>query len=294
MTSLYFIKPLSYLLFFGSILLLLYSMLSGTKTMGLSEKNKIDDFEVSEESKFVLAFRPFYRLLSPLIHWLPVPAYKSRMNKYVVTAGLEGQVDGNDMIGFQFSVMLLFLLIGFIYFDSTISILLAALGGLAYPYLWLYEKKKQRQERIRLSMPDIVDMLSLSVEAGLSFNAAVQKVCNIYRYDKDPFVVELYLMDQNIKLGRSREEALKIMAERVDLMELDSFSSILIQANKMGSSIADVLKSQAERMRTERFLKAEKLGAQASQKLLLPMMIFIFPVIFIVIFGPYLVKFIMG
>jgi len=143
-------------------------------------------------------------------------------------------------------------------------------------------------------MPDVVDMLSLSVEAGLSFNAAVQKVCYIYRHDKDPFVVELYLMDQNIKLGRSREESLKIMADRVDLMELDSFSSILIQANKMGSSIAEVLKSQADRMRSERFLKAEKVGAQASQKLLLPMMLFIFPIIFVVIFGPYIVKMVMG
>jgi tight adherence protein C len=243
---------------------------------------------------FWLAFKPIYHLLIPLIHWLPIPGYKSRTNKYVITAGLESQVNGNDILGFQFSIMLVFAFCGFIYFDSYFSIFLAAAAGLAYPYLWLYEKKKQRQEKIKLSMPDVVDMLSLSVEAGLAFNAAVQKVCYIYRHDKDPFVVELYLMDQNIKLGRSREEALKVMADRVDLMELDSFSSILIQANKMGSSIAEVLKSQADRMRSERFLKAEKIGAQASQKLLLPMMVFIFPIIFIVIFGPYVIKMVMG
>ncbi len=294
MASLSFIQPLSYLLFFGATLFFIYTMVSGSKKLAISENARDDDFEIAEESRFILMFRPFYRVLSPLIEWLPLPGYKSRMNRYVVTAGLEGQVNGNDMIGFQVSIMLVFVFCGFIYFDSTLSILLAAAAGLAYPYVWLYEKKKERQERIKLSMPDVVDMLSLSVEAGLSFNAAVQKVCNIYRHDKDPFVVELYLMDQNIKLGRSREEALKIMADRVELMELDSFASILIQANKMGSSIAEVLKSQADRMRSERFLKAEKLGAQASQKLLLPMMLFIFPVIFIVIFGPYLVKFIMG
>jgi len=139
----------------------------------------------------------------------------------------------------------------------------------------------------------VVDILSLSVEAGLAFNVAVQKVCEIYRKDTDPFVVELYLMDQNIKFGRSRNEALKIMAERVDLMELDSFTSTLIQAEKMGSSISTVLRYQAERMRSERFMKAERLGAQASQKLLVPMMVFIFPVIFIVIFGPYLIQLLM-
>jgi tight adherence protein C len=294
MASLSFIKPLSYLLFFGAIGFFIYTMMSGRKGIDLSEKNKDDDFEIPEEARFILAFKPFYQLVSPLIHWLPIPGYKSRMNKYVVTAGLESQVNVNDMIGFQCTIMLVFVFCGFIYFDSTVSIFLAAIAGLAYPYLWLYEKKKQRQEKIRLSMPDVVDMLSLSVEAGLAFNAAVQKVCYIYRHDKDPFVVELYLMDQNIKLGRSREEALKVMADRVDLMELDSFSSILIQANKMGSSIAEVLKSQADRMRSERFLKAEKIGAQASQKLLLPMMVFIFPIIFIVIFGPYVIKMVMG
>lgn len=294
MASLSFIKPLSYLLFFGAIGFLIYTIVPGNKKLALSEKSKDDDFEIPEESRFILAFKPFYQLFIPLIKWLPMPGYKTRMNKYTVTAGLEGQVNGNDMIGFQFTIMLIFVFCGFIYFDSTVSIFLAAIAGLAYPYLWLYEKKKQRQERIKLSMPDVVDMLSLSVEAGLAFNAAVQKVCYIYRHDKDPFVVELYLMDQNIKLGRSREESLKIMADRVDLMELDSFSSILIQANKMGSSIAEVLKSQADRMRSERFLKAEKVGAQASQKLLIPMMIFIFPIIFIVIFGPYVVKMVMG
>jgi tight adherence protein C len=294
MTSLSFIKPLSYLLFSGAIFFLIYMMVSGSKKLALSEKSKDDDFEIPEESRFILAFKPFYQFFSPLVQWLPVPGYKSRMNKYVITAGLEGQVNGNDMIGFQCSIMLLFVFIGFLYLDSYIGIFFTAIAGFGYPYLWLYEKMKQRQERIRLSMPDVVDMLSLSVEAGMSFNAAVQKVCHIYRHDKDPFVVELYLMDQNIRLGRSREEALKVMSERVDLMELDSFSSILIQANKMGSSIAEVLKSQADRMRSERFLKAEKIGAQASQKLLLPMMVFIFPVIFIVIFGPYVVKMVMG
>ena len=73
------------------------------------------------------------------------------------------------------TLMILFTLIGFFYFDSFFSILLMAVAGLVYPYLWLYEKKKQRQGKIRLSMPDIIDMLSLSVEAGLSFNAAVSE-----------------------------------------------------------------------------------------------------------------------
>lgn len=288
------INSLCYLLFFGGVGYLVYTLASGSKTLDTPDKQTTAEFDASEDSGFILLFQPFYRVLTPLVERLPVPGYKRRIQNYVITAGLENQVTGNDMIGFQFTVMLLFGFFGIVLSDSTVTILLAAAFGLVYPYLWLHEKKTQRQERIKLSMPDVVDMLSLSVEAGLSFNAAVQKVCDIYRHDKDPFVVELYLMDQNIKLGRSRVEALKVMADRVDLMELDSFASILIQANKMGSSIAEVLKSQADRMRSERFMKAERIGAQASQKLLIPMMVFIFPIIFIVIFGPYLVKWITG
>jgi tight adherence protein C len=283
------IKLVGLLLFLAGVFYLVYNLIPRRRPGDIINDEK--DFQVSEESRFVLMFKPFYQVLTPLIKKLPIPEYRNRMRRYIITAGLEGQIDDNDMAGFQITFMLL---VGFgclLVFRSYVVISLAFLLGLLSPYLWLYEKKKQRQENIRFSMPDIVDMLSLSVEAGLAFNTSVLKVCDIFREDKDPFVVELYLMDQNIKLGRSREEALKIMAERVDIMELDSFVSTLIQAEKMGSSIASALKSQAERMRSERFMKAEKIGAQASQKLLIPMMIFIFPIIFIIIFGPYLIKF---
>ena len=180
----------------------------------------------------------------------------------------------------------------FFLFKNTLFVLIAALFGLGYPYLWLYEKRKKRQSEIVINMPDVVDMLSLSVEAGLDFNAGIKRVCDIYRDERNPFVVELHLMDQNLRLGKSREEALRNMAGRVDIPELYSFVSILIQAEKMGSSIADVLKSQATRMREERFMKAERAGAIASQKLLVPMMLLIFPIIFIIIFAPLVLKFI--
>ncbi|MEZ4549579.1 MAG: type II secretion system F family protein [Desulfobacterales bacterium] len=294
MSPLSLIAPFGYLLFFCAILFMVYSLAAGARQMAGPQTAGADDFEIPEAALFILMFRPFYRIFTPLIEKLPIPGYKARMKRYATIAGIESQADGNDIIGFQITIMLLFMVMAYIYFHGLFAVLVAGAAGLGYPYLWLYEKKKQRQEAIRLSMPDIIDMLSLSVEAGLSFNAAVQKVCDVYRHDKDPFVVELYLMDQNISLGRSRDEALKIMAERVELAELDSFTSILIQANKMGSSIAETLKAQAERMRAERFLNAERIGAQASQKLLIPMMIFIFPIIFIVIFGPYVVKMVMG
>jgi tight adherence protein C len=288
------IKAAGLFMFFCSIFFLIYSLLPKGARFNLEGQQQDPDIESRENARFILVFKSFYQLFFPLIKYFPVPEYKKKLNRFVVTAGLERDVTADDMIGFQLTMLLIFSFSGKILFDSWFYIAIAGFVGLIYPYLWIYEKKKQRQTKIRMSMPDIVDMLSLMVEAGLAFSAAIQRICSIYRKDNDPFVTELYQMDQNIKLGRSREEALKIMADRVDISELDSFCSILIQANKMGSNISDVLKSQAERMRSDRFLKAEKLGAQASQKLLIPMMLFIFPTIFIIIFGPYLIQFILG
>ncbi|MFH1156001.1 MAG: type II secretion system F family protein [Pseudomonadota bacterium] len=288
------VKPASLLLFLAATAFAAYYAIPRAKHGRLADKLNTDEVEASGQSRLIFTFKPFYSILMPIIRRLPLPRYKDRIKRYIITAGMESDIVPDDIIGFQIAAMLLFLFMGNVFFDNILLRIMLAVVGLCYPYLWLNEQKKNRQAAIVLSMPDIVDMLSLSVEAGLSFNAAVQKICDIYRQDKDPFVVELYLMDKNIRLGRSNEEALKIMASRVDLMELDSLCSTLIQANKMGSSIAGVLRSQAERMRSERFMKAEKLGAQASQKLLLPMMVFIFPIIFIIIFGPYVIQFILG
>ena len=140
--------------------------------------------------------------------------------------------------------------------------------------------------------PDVVDTLALAVAAGLDFNAASKRVCDMYMRDNDPFVAELYLMNKNIRLGRSREEALLHMGKRVDLQELYAFTTILIQSEKMGSSISEVLKAQAIRMREERFMRAEQAGAVISQKLLLPLIVCIFPIIFIITLGPFILKYI--
>ena len=96
-----FISPLSYLLFFGAVLLFVYTMAAGSRRISVPEKTGADEFEIPEAAKFILAFKPLYRLFLPLVESLPMPDYKSRMDRYAVTAGIEGQVNGNDMIGFS-------------------------------------------------------------------------------------------------------------------------------------------------------------------------------------------------
>jgi tight adherence protein C len=262
--------------------------------MEMEIKKKLDDEEivVGEGAKFVNIFRPFFQMLLPVIKRLPLDGYRNRVEGYSVTAGMEREITGDDFIGFQITTAILFAIMTLLLFKDSVFGMIAGFLGLGYPYIWLYEKKKTRQDAILSAMPDVVDMLSIATEAGLDFNAGIKKICDIYRDDKDPFAAELDLMNRNIKLGRSRDEALKSMASRVDIPELHAFASILVQADKMGAGISGVLKSQASRMRQERFMKAERAGAIASQKLLIPMILLIFPILFIVIFGPFVLKFI--
>jgi tight adherence protein C len=97
-----------------------------------------------------------------------------------------------------------------------------------------------------------------------------------------------------IRLGTSRAEALKAFGRRIEIPEVSSFISVLVQADVLGASIGPVLQSQAERMRVERFQRAERAGARASQKILLPLVLFIFPSVLIVILGPVILQFIYG
>ena len=135
-------------------------------------------------------------------------------------------------------------------------------------------------------------MLALSVEAGLDFVAAVNKVVRKSR--PGPLVHELGLVINEMRLGATRSDAFRNMAFRCDVRELSSFVSILVQADKLGVSIGKVLRAQSDKMRTERFQKAERMGAVASQKLLFPLILCIMPAIFIVFFGPLIVRFVTG
>lgn len=295
-------KTLGLLLIFGGLFASVYVLApagKGGRTLARFDEETI----LGEKTRLVMLFRPVFPLLRPIAARLPLEGYSRRLKKLIVTAGLDRELNVVDFLCFQMASVLLFGFLALLLWKSWFTAGFVGVLGAAYPYLWLWEKKSSRQREVALSMPNVVDMLSLSVEAGLDFLAAVKRIGEIggeaggapgQKGGKDPFIEELQYMYHNIKLGMSTEEALQTMSERVDIQEMYSFVSILVQAQKMGSSIADVLRSQALRMRQQRFMKAERMGATAAQKLLIPMMLCIFPILFIIIFAPFLLKFIYG
>lgn len=165
-------------------------------------------------------------------------------------------------------------------------------GVLAFfiPDLMLNNSRKAREAQIVRTLPGAVDVLSLSVEAGLEFLIALERL--VKRGLSGPLRDELTAVLNDIRLGTTRSEALRAMASRLEIPQLSSFVSTLVQADLLGASIGDVLKSQAAFLRTERFQRAEKLGGQATQKIIFPMLLFIFPAVLLVVVAPIALKFI--
>jgi tight adherence protein C len=166
------------------------------------------------------------------------------------------------------------------------SLLYAIIGvaiGFYFPQLWLNEQIKKRQLEIRKAMPDALDLLTICVEAGLGFDAAMSNVAQKW---ENELSLAFARAIREVQLGKVRREALKSMADRIDLAEMSSFVAAIIQSEQLGVSMAKVLRIQAEQMRMRRRQYAEELAHQAPVKMLLPMVGFIFPSIFIVLMTP--------
>jgi tight adherence protein C len=159
-------------------------------------------------------------------------------------------------------------------------------GGLGFyllPTLWLLSKIRARQDKVVKALPDALDLLTISVEAGLGFDAAMSKVAEKW---ENELSMAFNRVIQEIQMGMLRREALRSMADRMEVPDVSSFIAAIIQADQLGVSIAKVLRIQSEQMRIRRRQRAEEKAHQAPVKMLFPMAFLIFPALFIVLLGP--------
>lgn len=239
-------------------------------------------------------------LCRPLVHQFTLQhaakikseKYRKKIRQLIKVGGLASELNEDEFIGLQ-----LFLGIAFPIFLAVMNFSLALgfppfmMVGLGFVGFFLPEMhckgmKAQRELSVRADMPFFIDLLALSVEAGLDFFGAIQKIVDKVADENSVLAEEFKTVLKDIKIGSSKTEALKEMAARLDMQEITSFVAVLIDAEASGSSISQVLKDQSVQMRLERFLRAEKAGARASQLILLPLMMFILPAVFIMVFGP--------
>ncbi len=155
--------------------------------------------------------------------------------------------------------------------------------GYMLPVLWLGRKIAERKRSITKALPDALDLLCISVEAGLAFDLALQRVTQ--KWDDD-LSREFKKVLSDIRLGRTRREALKDLADRTGVEDVQTFTAAVIQADQLGVSMSKILRLQSDQMRVRRRQRAEELAQQAPIKMLFPMVFLIFPALFVVILGP--------
>ncbi len=170
--------------------------------------------------------------------------------------------------------------------SGALSLLLALAFGAAGFFLadvLVYNMATKRQQQLGRSLPDSMDLLTISVEAGLGFDAALSQVA---RNTDGPLAGEFFRVLQEMQIGKSRAEAFRALAERTTVPELRAFVSSLVQADQFGIPVAKVLREQSKELRVKRRQVAEEKAQQVPVKIMVPLVLFIFPVIFIVILGP--------
>ena len=280
-----------------------YSFVSSLMSNSQTEKDMLSWASGNEPIKSKSAMVNWCR---PLVHQFTLKyalKYKNErtrknLGQLILTSGLSRELNVDEFLGMQIflGVMLpgFLALLNFALEINMPYILFAGLAPIGFylPRLYAQQEKRGREISVRADLPFFTDLLALSTEAGLDFISAIQRIVD--KADNSVLAEEFGHVLKDIKLGSSRAEALKGMASRLDIPEITSFVAVLIDADATGASIAQVLKDQSVQIRLERFVRAEKAGARASQVLLFPMMLFIMPAVFIVLFGPVIVQFFYG
>ena len=225
-------------------------------------------------------------------------ALRERVRKKLMTAGLSQELNVDEYLGIQilWGVMAPIALVVLNFalqlgFHWTFCVLMGFVGWF-FPSLYCSQQRKARYTSIVVDLPFFIDLMALSTEAGLDFMGSLQRIVD--KAENSILADEFRLVLKDIKLGSSRREALTAFAERLDIPEINAMVAVVRDAEETGASIAQVLKDQSIQMRLERFVRAEKAGARASQAMLIPMMFLILPAVFMMVFAPVILQFFYG
>lgn len=225
-------------------------------------------------------------------------SYRDGIRRRLLTAGLSQELNEDEFIGLQ--------ILWGIFFPFVLVIMNFALQmglppyafpfvgliGWYFPNVYASQQRKRRYTEVVVDLPFFIDLMALSTEAGLDLMGALQRIVD--KAEGSTLADEFNLVLKDVKLGSSRREALTRLADRLEITEITSFVAVVRDAEETGASVAQVLKDQSIQMRLERFVRAEKAGAKASQAMLIPLMFLILPAVFLMVFSPVVLQFFYG
>ena len=257
------------------------------------------------ERKIPLVFRlllPFVSNFTKIVSSERFTASRNAAHAMLVSGGVDGLITAKEFLALKFLVpivfgtawcLLMFLLSSMmpesVFAENTIPFMAVGVCfSYFYPLSWLRNTKKMRHLSIMKSLPFVLDLLTLSVEAGMDFMSALRRNCE--RANPDALNEELLRMSYEVQMGTPRRIALRNMADRVGQSDLTGVVHALVQADELGVSIGSILRIQSEQLRSRRFDRAEKLASEAPVKMLGPLMLCIFPAVFIILLGPIIMQ----
>lgn len=287
---------------FGFVCFTMLAILSHKQEIKTQERisRALGQGEITDEEDI----RPLReRVLRPMLHqfahfltrWAP-KGQREKTTSKLSAAGLSGQWEEAEWKGLQYALSVLLSLLLFVMFSLMNSGLLRSfemgiigfLIGYIFPNSWLKAKAKQRQKEIQHTLPNVLDLLTVSVEAGLGFDAALLKVVE---KQKGVLAEEFLRVLQEIKMGHPRRESLRDLARRNKPAEdLSNVVASLVQADQLGISIGGVLRNQAKHIRQKQRQRAEEKAQKAPVKMMIPLVFFVFPSIFIIVIGPAVIQ----
>ena len=261
--------------------------------LGTMQAKNLEELEL-QQPFLERTLRPFAARLSSSMSRVASSSFQERTEKRLALAGNPGNLRVADWLGIKAvaaiigAILFLFLfgVVGLLGLPPVLRILMGAVGllfGYTFPEFWLGRRVRARQKAILLMVPDTLDLLTISVRAGLGFDAALAKVVEKL---KGPLSDEFRRTLAEVRVGKARREALRDMIPRTEVPALTNFVGAVIQAEQLGVSISKVLQVQSEQLRIERRQRAEEMAAKAPIKMLFPLVGCIFPSLFIIILGP--------
>jgi tight adherence protein C len=289
----------------GAILLIVFGLSSSGPVdpvqarltqLGTMQAKNLEELEL--QAPFVeRTLRPLAARLSGSVSRITSSSFTERTEKRLALAGNPGDMRVADWLGIKaigaivgaILFFLLFIVVGFMNLPVPLNFAMVPIGGLfgyTLPEFWLGGRVRKRQHAILLSIPDALDLLTISVRAGLGFDAALGKVVEKL---PGPLSDEFRRALAEVRVGKQRREALRDIVARTEVGPLTNFIGAIIQAEQLGVSISKVLQVQSEQLRIERRQRAEEAAAKAPIKMLFPLVGCIFPSLFIVILGPALI-----
>ena len=252
-----------------------------------------------QERRLPFSFKlllPLAPNLKPMLMSPGMEKQREKLDARLITGGFEGLLSGWEFMALRILLPLCFGLLWILLIHAATrlvpalassALLLDLVGIILFylqPSLWLNKAVAARQRAILRSLPFVLDLLTLSVEAGMDFMSALQRSTEARKIDE--LGEEILRVVREIQLGTTRRDALRTMSKRIDLPDVRSVVNALVQADELGVSVGAILRIQSDQIRQRRFERAEKLANEAPVKLLFPLLFFIFPSVFLILLGP--------